>query len=149
MVNRIYSVYRLTHLPDGKIYIGVTGMPLVLRFAYHIVQAKLHPTSPLCKVLLQYDQFEVFKYFDVDVIASYKIKSKAYEAERELIREYNSELNIRGHSKQVIDKPKGKRGRKRGFKHTEEQKRKMSIARKAAWDKLHKEALEKSKHIGS
>lgn len=140
---KIYTVYKITNLCNGKSYIGVTHKPLEIRWYWHVNASK----KPIPKLLF-HQEIKKFgaKSFAIETLSIAGGKQLAWEIEKKFITEFNTmhpngynltgggageilvpeiwaKLIGRKMSREAVEKSRLK---KIGMKRTDEQKRKIS-----------------------
>lgn len=113
-----YKVYKFTNKINGKVYIGVTKRKLETRKSEHILLSKNSPKFHFHQAIKKYG----IDNFTEEVLTEAKTKDKANQLEIHYISLEDSYVN--GYN---MTEGGGNRGE---FNHSEESKRKMSIAHK-------------------
>ena len=138
-----YSVYRITNILNGKIYIGKTKQnPPVRRWAEHTSDSrKENPKMYIHRAMKKYG----IENFLFEVIAQYKTHDDLCQGEVAIISQYNSNSREYGYNltnggegpewtderkSQFSEKMKGEGNLFFGKKHTEETKQLLSEIRK-------------------
>ena len=141
------AVYQITNMVNNKIYIGYTTKTIANRMATHRWTAKNGSKSYLHTAMRKYG----FEVFDIKLISNHASVKEAKETEIKLIAELrknnipNYNLLDGGNGGLYVKdkeawKAKLRAARKgktpfKGFRHTEEAKRKCGEASKRRWDK--------------
>lgn len=74
-------IYRLTHRGSGKVYVGMTTMPLSLRMSAHRSAARKGRPQPISRAIAKYG----FDAFDVEVLATAQTVEDLAALEQQLI----------------------------------------------------------------
>lgn len=78
-------LYKLTCIPTGKIYVGITSRPIVERWAAHVAEAKAGVNSPLKKAIREFGKDQ----FSVENLGHFKTAKQLKQVEKDRIFEYN------------------------------------------------------------
>jgi len=121
-------IYKATNKINGKVYIGQTSRSLKIRMKEHKNGAKYeHYNSAFHASIRKYG----FKNFEWVVLAKAKQSRKMDRLERKFIKQYKSNRKANGYNLTIGGSVlRGKNATFYGKKHSEESKRKMSLANK-------------------
>lgn len=120
----MHTVYKISNIKNGKIYIGCTSKSIEQRWEQHISDCKKRPTHPLYADILNFGK----GVFEITSIKTTKSHIKAFEYEKLLILKYNS-VYPRGYNIKSVSTRIRKTTRLGGkfYKHIKEKGIKMSF----------------------
>lgn len=126
-----FIVYKLTNLVNGKVYIGVTKCGLRKRWNEHVYAGNRQTKKTIISMAIS-------KYgksnFTIELIKKCESEKEMYKTEIELIAYYKSNNNKFGYNNSIGGEKSSK-----GYKHSQETKRRLSEIQKRKKRKPHSE----------